>query len=151
LSLVDLVFIAGALAAAYVEISLRMALNHATFGAPFAPVVPTLIFLAAVGFIGLSFRLRTSPGVTRVFRTLGLATYPLYLLHDVTGAAILRWLLDAGLGRWEALGVAMASVIAASIAISQWIEPAVRLALASGLSAVEAIAAPRRARTAPSS
>ena len=92
-------------------------------------MAPALVFVVAIAFIALSLRLRTPRRVTRVFRVLGLATYPFYLLHDVTGAAIVRVLLDAGFGRWEALGASLAIVFAASVLISQRVEPAIRSAL----------------------
>ena len=127
--LIDVAFCISALIAACIEISLKTVVNHATFDIPQHNNAPAIIFLCAVGFIALSFRLPTHPLVTRWLRVLGLATYPLYLLHDVTGTAVLRWLLDAGLDRFAALGLSLAIVIVLSIAISQWAEPPIRAAL----------------------
>lgn len=129
LGLFDMAFIGTVLAASCIEISLKTVVNHVTLGVPLAPVAPTLVFVAAVGFMALSLRLQTPKLVTRAFRVLGLATYPLYLLHDVTGSALLRMLRDAGCGRWAALGASLAILIAASVAISRWVEPAIRSAL----------------------
>jgi peptidoglycan/LPS O-acetylase OafA/YrhL len=48
-------------------------------------------------------------------RICGLATYPLYLIHDVAGAAILRW--TPGLPDLLALAVAVASVVGLCFAL----------------------------------
>ena len=56
-------------------------------------------------------------------RTIGLATYPLYLIHDTFGTLILRYVLDLGAGRYEALSVAIAACVGASLAIAPVLEP----------------------------
>jgi peptidoglycan/LPS O-acetylase OafA/YrhL len=62
----------------------------------------------------------------RLARTVGLATYPLYLLHDVAGAALLRLFASIGLNRWLALILALSLAIAASIWIADRLEPILR-------------------------
>jgi peptidoglycan/LPS O-acetylase OafA/YrhL len=55
-------------------------------------------------------------------RSLGLATYPLYLLHDVMGAAILKSLASLGFGRWLALILALAIPLIVSFAVALLLE-----------------------------
>nr|WP_245276048.1 hypothetical protein [Mesorhizobium sp. LNHC220B00] len=59
---------------------------------PYAP--PILIFLAAIALMAwsLTLDLRWSRR-----RRIGLMTYPLYLIHDVIGAAMLGAMVRAGL------------------------------------------------------
>ncbi|TIN67610.1 MAG: acyltransferase, partial [Mesorhizobium sp.] len=59
---------------------------------PFAP--PILIFLIGIALMAWSLRLDLS---WSGWRRIGLLTYPLYLLHDVVGAALLGILVRAGL------------------------------------------------------
>jgi peptidoglycan/LPS O-acetylase OafA/YrhL len=56
-------------------------------------------------------------------------TYPFYLLHDIVGAAAIRWLVDLGVNRWVALATALSSVATLSIGISSLVEPKLRTVL----------------------
>lgn len=64
--------------------------------------------------------LGASPGVTR---SIGMATYPLYLVHNIVGVALLNGLVFVGLGRAVALPVAVASMVAVAWAVSTLGEP----------------------------
>ncbi|HEX8512140.1 MAG TPA: acyltransferase [Allosphingosinicella sp.] len=64
-------------------------------------------------------------------RAIGLATFPLYLLHNEIGRAAMRAMRD--LGAWAALGIALALVLALSFAVTIFLEPRVRAALSRGL------------------
>jgi peptidoglycan/LPS O-acetylase OafA/YrhL len=99
--------------------------------------VPIAARLMATAAIGLAPRYneailqRFPAGITGLARKVGLATYPLYLLHDVIGLAVLRWLIKAGLGPMVALILALASVIALSFAVALVAEPHLKRSLRS--------------------
>lgn len=60
-------------------------------------------------------------------RTIGLATFPLYLLHNEIGRAAMQAMRE--LGAWAALGAALALVLALSFLVTIVLEPKVRAAL----------------------
>lgn len=64
-------------------------------------------------------------------RVIGLATFPLYLLHNEIGRAAMRAMRD--LGAWAALGIAVALVVALSFFVTIFLEPRVRAALSRAL------------------
>lgn len=74
-------------------------------------------------------------------RMMGLATYPLYLIHDIPGTAILR--VTRGLPDYLALALAMTAVIALSFLLL-WPERWLRTALGRAVAAVSKPAQPRR-------
>ena len=65
---------------------------------------------------------RAAPAIAMI----GLSTYPLYLLHDVVGAAVLRELALAGVNRFLALGMAMLLMIALALLVTRFPERALR-------------------------
>lgn len=65
----------------------------------------------------------------RLLRILGLATYPLYLLHNLVGAAIMRQASDFGLGALASFLFAIFILTGTSCIIAQYIEPIVRASL----------------------
>jgi peptidoglycan/LPS O-acetylase OafA/YrhL len=75
----------------------------------FAPTVWGI----AVTAIGVSMLLPFNGG--QISRTLGLMTYPIYLVHEKVGAAILR--VAPHIGKWLALGLAIVTVLALSFLI----------------------------------
>ena len=62
----------------------------------------------------------------RLARILGLATYPLYLLHEIVGATIMKVVLSAGGGKYTALIIAICLCVLASMAIAVYMEPSIR-------------------------
>lgn len=91
---------------------------------PLAP--PILIFLVAIALMAWSLRLDLS---WSGWRKIGLMTYPLYLIHDVVGAAMLGALVRAGLPHLPAMAVVAATMIAASWLVATEAEPRIRLLL----------------------
>lgn len=95
-------------------------------------VVPALVWLVAVvaGGIGLAMNGPIAMAVGRrwsaVIRLAALTTYPLYLLHQVVGSAVLRWLLVAGLDRFAALITTMVLMVLAALSITLTVEPQLR-------------------------
>ncbi|AWM01719.1 acyltransferase family protein [Bradyrhizobium amphicarpaeae] len=98
-------------------------------------LVPIMVWAAAVLLIARAAnRNRRSVSTAAAeapayLRTLGLITYPLYLTHNVIGAAIIRALVDAGLDATSALWIALGLLVLVCWFICAKIEPAVRSAL----------------------
>lgn len=67
--------------------------------------------------------LHRSDRLARIARYLGLMTYPLYLIHDVVGAAMIGWLARSGIDRYAALATATVMVLLSAAAIALWLEP----------------------------
>jgi peptidoglycan/LPS O-acetylase OafA/YrhL len=65
---------------------------------------------------------------------LGLMTYPLYLLHDIIGAALLKFTFLLGAPPVAALVLAVAFVVALSGAVTRFLEPPIRIRLRNFLS-----------------
>ena len=79
-----------------------------------------VLLFASVARDDIAARLagRTAPAIALI----GLSTYPLYLLHDITGAAVMRHLALAGVPRFLALGAAMLAMIALALAVTHYPE-----------------------------
>jgi peptidoglycan/LPS O-acetylase OafA/YrhL len=95
-------------------------------------IVPILVWAAAVLLIAAAANKSrraagtVSPEAPAYLRTLGLITYPLYLTHNVTGTAIIRVLVDAGLDASLALWASLAMLVLFCWFICAKIEPAIR-------------------------
>ena len=87
---------------------------------------PAAIWLAALVLTVCSIRFqpllwRYFSGWAVAIRTVGLATYPLYLFHSEVGRFLMVRL--SGLGPWTALAIAMSAVVLASfivVALERW-------------------------------
>jgi len=90
------------------------------------PYTPIVVFLAAIGLMAWSLRLDLS---WAGWRRLGLMTYPLYLLHDVVGAAMLGALVRAGVPYLLSIAAVGATMVAASWLVAIEAEPRIRLLL----------------------
>lgn len=94
--------------------------------------LPILVWAAAVSLIGFAANKSrrsagpASPEAPAYLRTLGLITYPLYLTHNVTGSAIIRALIDAGVDASLAVWASIAMLILVCWFICAKIEPAIR-------------------------
>ncbi|GLQ81422.1 acyltransferase [Mesorhizobium huakuii] len=91
---------------------------------PYAP--PILIFLVAIALMAWSLRLDLS---WIGWRRIGLMTYPLYLIHDVVGAAMLGAMVRTGVPYLVSMAVVGATMIAASWLVATEAEPRIRLLL----------------------
>jgi exopolysaccharide production protein ExoZ len=69
-------------------------------------------------------------GTAKRLRTMGLMTYPLYLVHHVVGLVIMRHLVSIGIDKWLALTSGIVSVVALSWIVCKFCEPRIRKALA---------------------
>ncbi|WP_226341769.1 hypothetical protein [Sphingomonas sp. NIC1] len=71
----------------------------------YSPQEPIALFLTGVTVVALAVRLQ--PAMVRIIPSraairLGLATYPLYLIHQAAGAVVIAWLMAAGLPYYPA-------------------------------------------------
>ncbi|GAA0314174.1 acyltransferase [Sphingomonas oligophenolica] len=123
------------------EIASRTIERTQTFGVSAGPLVPTLLFLAGLAMVLGSGRMQ--PFLSRridarLAATLGLMTYPLYLIHQEAGAALIATLMRAGMPYWPASGVALLAVLVFAWWVAHAAEPVVRARLASLMDAVSA-------------
>jgi peptidoglycan/LPS O-acetylase OafA/YrhL len=102
-------------------------------------LVPVGVFLAAVAVIVLStgnrFAVTSQQG--GIMRALGLATYPLYLIHLTTGALMLGWLISLGLQPALAFAITISVLIALSLVIAMVFEAHLRRALRATIERLE--------------
>jgi len=93
---------------------------------PTSLYVPIVIFLVALLSMIWSLRLVLP---WSGWRKIGLMTYPLYLLHNVVGAAILGVMVRNGASYMAAMISVSTMMVAASWVIAHYLEPPVRLIL----------------------
>jgi peptidoglycan/LPS O-acetylase OafA/YrhL len=118
-------------------------------GYTFSPLLGCSIFLLSLLIVILSVRLnrrvhQAPQWLLRAIRTAGLMTYPVYLLHQVIGCAIMGWLVKAGALPMTALLVTVPMVLAAGWLVAKHIEPPLQTLTKKALLAFQ-----RRWRTAP--
>ncbi|HEX8448460.1 MAG TPA: acyltransferase family protein, partial [Allosphingosinicella sp.] len=94
------------------------------------------LWLATVGAIAASLRFHGLIGRklgrwSAQIRTIGLATFPLYLLHNEIGRSAM--VATVGLGAFPALGLALALVLALAFLVTRTLEPKLRAALGRAL------------------
>ncbi|MBL8265837.1 acyltransferase family protein [Steroidobacter sp.] len=112
-------------------------------GMSFSPITPCAIWLGAMLFFWLAVannaRVQQLPmWALQLLRRLGLMTYPLYLLHNVTGGALMGAFAEAGASDHIALAGAVAAVLAMSWWISKVPEPALQKSTRALLEALRA-------------
>ena len=101
--------------------------------APHKWVWPFAIWLTAVALITLSLgwkseiaRLIRAARLGGLFRTIGLATYPLYLIHIHVAGMAITLALAAGVGLMPALMIGVVLSVLAAVLIAVLIEPRIR-------------------------
>jgi peptidoglycan/LPS O-acetylase OafA/YrhL len=94
--------------------------------------------VAAVARAPHLFEVR-SPRAQAVFTRIGLMTYPLFLVHDVVGAGVIRIAVEAGLNQWAALVLAIVVALTLAFAICAVLEVEVRRWLRVALNAGERV------------
>jgi exopolysaccharide production protein ExoZ len=118
-------------ATAWVQIQAAARGEELGYGLEAASFVPFAAWLAAIVLIGASMRWKqviagwVAPH-RAALRTMGLATYPLYLIHMHVGGPMLVILVGLGVPPALALIVAFAACVAAALVIALWLEPALR-------------------------
>ena len=116
------------LAGCYAEIHFKALHASATAGIPLSPIAPWAAFSAALAVACHALRNERVTAGPRAdaLRSLGLATYPLYLIHNVAGPMGIAALVDAGADRWAALALASLGCIVVSFPIAAWSGSATR-------------------------
>ena len=133
-------------ATALTEIAGRTVERTHALGITAGPLVPILVFTIGLGVVLGSARLqRLLAGRidARLAATLGLMTYPLYLLHQEVGAAIVSVLMREGVPFAVAITIALATVLASAWAVVRVAEPVLRARLAALIDGRVAITARR--------
>ncbi|HYG32218.1 MAG TPA: acyltransferase [Methylophilaceae bacterium] len=107
-------------------------------GADMPLLLPIIIWLLALVVIVFSvvlnhLFLEAPEWVSTTLRRMGLMTYPLYLLHQNVGLALIGQITKMGTHPYLALGVGIAFALSASWAISVYLEPHVQKAMKSVL------------------
>lgn len=97
---------------------------------PAAVWLVVVAFMTSAIFLDHIFTNNLSSRAMAWIRMAGLATYPLYLLHQLVGAVVLRLLVQAGVERFTALALAMLTVAAAALVVTLAVEPVVRRGVA---------------------
>jgi hypothetical protein len=101
----------------------------------FAPIAVWCVVVAAVAYFMTGTASPRSPRLAGL-RTLGLMTYPLYLVHDISGRGLILLLLSLGVEKWAALAAAFVSIVLLSFVIVRFEVP-VRGALVVALNWVD--------------
>jgi peptidoglycan/LPS O-acetylase OafA/YrhL len=112
-------------------------LAKAAHGSRWTPTILwgiSVICILAMVFFDQKLSRRLSDQALSTIRTVGLATYPLYLIHDALGAHILRGLAVIGINRFVALAIAMLAMIFVSLTVLLAAERGFRSYLLSKLS-----------------
>lgn len=73
----------------------------------------------------------------KTLREIGRSTYPLYLIHAMVGAGLIRVYIEWGLRPFAAFPAALLTVVAAALVISLYFEPKLRKLLAWALDFIE--------------
>jgi exopolysaccharide production protein ExoZ len=93
-------------------------------------MAPAIVWSAAVACVFAFSRPRDampiSDGMARRVRTIGLMTYPLYLVHHVVGIASMKYLVSSGLDKWLTLAFGVLSSVALSWIVCKCCEPRIR-------------------------
>lgn len=128
--------IALALAAAAIEITVHATESRNETG--LATPVAAALAMFGLGVAALAAAERWQDALARrigpaLARTIGLTTYPLYLVHQDAGAAIVGLLAGAGVGTGASLLVAAGATLVMAWAVARFAEPLIARRLAAGL------------------
>ncbi|NGZ88044.1 acyltransferase family protein [Duganella aceris] len=118
---------------------------------PWEPVCAIWI----VGVVGIVVSVRWNAvlhrapmAVLRALKTMGLMTFPLYLLHSIAGASIMGWMVASGMSRWTALATAMVFSLLTSWIVCSLLEPRLQWVVKQRLSAGHTYYVEQRRRSA---
>ncbi|CAL4866859.1 hypothetical protein MMA231_01104 [Asticcacaulis sp. MM231] len=95
---------------------------------PDVTVLAYIIWIAAMAIIIASLRWKSAIAAALkpyalVIRTLGMITYPVYLIHMHTGIPVYIFLLKAGFPAFAGLVVTYVMTLAVALVITLWLEP----------------------------
>ena len=94
----------------------------------YSSAAPCLIWLASIALIVVSVRANASlhalpVSMVKSIQIAGMMTYPLYLLHQIVGAAMMGWMVANGIDRWVALATSAIIIFVLSWVIATRAEP----------------------------
>ena len=95
--------------------------------------MPVVVWLAATMVMMVAVRTANVPGTepqSKALRLLGMATYPLYLVHYIAGATLMGVLLSAGWDPLATLATSFVAMLAGAVALTAAIESGPRRRLA---------------------
>ncbi|WP_423415142.1 acyltransferase [Hyphomicrobium sp. B1] len=100
-------------------------------GVPVSQVLPAAVWIGTIMCMLVIVRddkrfTPVSPRLQNAFKNLGLMTYPLYLIHSVVGAFLIRVMVRSGINPWIALTIAVLSMLSLAYEVSRYGEPPVR-------------------------
>jgi len=121
----DFVMIAIAAITCFWEIAV-LAWSPSPLAAIGGATVPILIWASSILAIVISLKVQFPESFAYYLRILGLATFPLYLLHHPIGGTATRWSLEIGLSVTTAAAVGIGVTIIASLFVSYFLEPVLR-------------------------
>jgi peptidoglycan/LPS O-acetylase OafA/YrhL len=133
-------------ATALTEIAGRTVERTHALGITAGPLVPILVFTIGLGVVLASTRLQPALASridARLAATLGLMTYPLYLLHQEVGAALLSLTMRQGMPFAAAIALALAIVLVSAWWVVRIAEPPLRARLAALIDGAVALSARR--------
>jgi peptidoglycan/LPS O-acetylase OafA/YrhL len=132
---------------ATIEIAAHAAERTEAVGVPISILLAGLLFFGGVAILIAAPRLQPllarwiAPGVAR---TVGLMTYPLYLLHQDAGAVLLSTFAGAGVPPRLAAGLSAAVILTIAWLVALSLEPMLRGLLAGAPAAISRFRAPGR-------
>lgn len=134
-------------ATALIEIAARANERTAMLGIEASPLIPSLVFSAGLAIVLGAVRLQ--PLLARHCRartttTLGLMTYPLYLIHQEAGATLVAAAMRAGVPFDLALLLALVTALAFSWGVARIAEPVLRAWLGEAIDRISGFRALRR-------
>lgn len=116
---------------AVLQIAAQAGLNGHRTGIPLSHGVPVTVFLFVMLAMQGAVRynaaiLQATRRVPTLLRTVGLMTFPLYLLHNVAGAAYMAMLVEVGVEQHLALALTLLTFTAAAWLVAVRLEPALQ-------------------------
>lgn len=139
-------FVAFSMLGGAIEIAYIAGPRAELAGTPLSAYLAIGLWLASI--VAIFFSIRFAVNIAQMFpgglaRSMGLMTYPLYLIHQTLGAGVLKSSANVGLDRWSALCLAMILPIFISLVIVKYMERHVRTAFSIAIDS-QAFAFPRR-------
>lgn len=94
----------------------------------YSAATPCIIWLASIALIVVSVHANSSlhalpVSIVKAIQIAGMMTYPLYLVHQMVGAAMMGWMVANGVDRWVALATATIIIFVLSWTIALRAEP----------------------------
>jgi peptidoglycan/LPS O-acetylase OafA/YrhL len=105
---------------------------------PDVTVLAYMMWIAAIAIIIASLRWKTAISTAlkpyaAIIRTLGMITYPVYLIHMHTGIPTYIFLLKAGVPAFAGLALTYLVTLAIALVITLWLEPPLHRLINNGL------------------